>query len=90
MDKDGDCLEFFDKLWVLDPTSFADSVRSNLNSILDHLLELSKKKHGNIVNNIRKTREKLDWIISEPCWSAYEESKLEVELERLLSVEEDY
>lgn len=88
--KDDNCLEFFDKLWLLDPSHSTDKVRENISFILDHLLEWSKKKHGNIKRSIKKIIEKLDHIRSQPSWSNNEKSKLEVDLERMLEIEEDY
>lgn len=62
--KDEDCLDFFYKLWLLDPAPSTDVVRSNVNSILDHILEWSKKKHGNLALNIKRVRQKLDSLRS--------------------------
>ncbi|KAI5649831.1 hypothetical protein M9H77_35836 [Catharanthus roseus] len=72
------------------PWIVAGIVRSNLSSILDHLLKWGKKKYGNLTHSIKKTPLKLDALRSQPSWSVREESKLELELERLLSLEEYY
>lgn len=42
-----ECYDSFNKLWILDSSLSADSIRTNLGSILDHLMEWSKKKYGN-------------------------------------------
>lgn len=37
--KEEECLEFFDNFWILENYPTAGSVRTNLSSILDHLLD---------------------------------------------------
>lgn len=54
--KEDECLEVFDKLWIPDPSSSVDSVRINFGSILDHLLEWSKKKYGNLPLKIKQIK----------------------------------
>lgn len=83
-------LNFLDKLWLLDPSPSTGKIRDNISVILDQFLECNKKKHGNIQHNIRRIREKLNRIRSQPSWSDHEESKLEIDLERMLAIEEDY
>lgn len=80
---------FFDKLWVPNTNPSANSIRTKLESILEHLLEWSKKKFGNLLLYIKKLREQLNKIHSQITWSTAEEVKLELELEPLLSLEED-
>lgn len=57
----------------------AKNVRLNLSSIHDHLLEWSKKKHGNLALGIKKIREQLDASRSQVTWSRQEEAKLKLE-----------
>lgn len=82
--KEDECLEFFDKLWIPNPTPSAESVRDNLHSILDHLLEWSKKKYINFPLRIKQLKQKLNNIRSQPSWLATEEATLELELDNCL------
>lgn len=87
--KKEECLTFFDKLWLPDPNPSKDSVRTNFESILEHLLEWSKKKFGHFPLHIKKVRQQLDNFRSQISWSSVEEAKLELELEKQLSLEKD-
>lgn len=51
---------------------------------------MCKKKNRNIRNNIRMLKEKHDYLRSQPSWFDHEGSKLEVDPERMLAIEEDY
>lgn len=58
--KEEECLEFFYKLWSLDPNPWADYVRTNFKLILEHLLDWSKKKFGHLPICIKKVRQQFD------------------------------
>ncbi|KAI5683577.1 hypothetical protein M9H77_04805 [Catharanthus roseus] len=88
--KEDDCLEVFDKLWIPKPSPSADSVKTNFSSILDHLLDWSKRKYRNLPLKIKRIKKKLDNIQSQNSWSAMEEVQLEMELDTLLTQEEEY
>lgn len=60
--KDEDCFEFFNKLWLPDPSPSVDSVREKLSFIFNHLLDWSKNEHGNLMTTIRKLEAKLEFI----------------------------
>ncbi|KAI5648255.1 hypothetical protein M9H77_34260 [Catharanthus roseus] len=58
-------------LWLPNPAFSTDAARSNVNSILDHLLERSKKKHGNIDLNITRVGQNIDSLRSQSdCYKA--------------------
>lgn len=75
--KDDEYSVYFKQLWLPDPSPIADSVRSNLSSILEHLLEWNRKKYGNLTHNIKRTRLKFEALHSQLSWSISEELKLE-------------
>lgn len=58
--KDEDCTVFFEKLWLPESHPSSDSIRSNIGSILEHLLEWSKTKYGVLPSYIKKARNLLD------------------------------
>lgn len=70
---DDERFDVFNKLWLPDLSPSAGNVRSNLSSILDHLLDESWKKYGNLVYSIKSARLKLDSLQSQPSWAIAEE-----------------
>lgn len=64
-----DCIELFEKLWLPDIHPSAESVRSNIGSLLDHLLEWNKKKYRDMHSCIRKTRQLLNDLRTKPKWN---------------------
>lgn len=82
--KEEECLEFFDKLWILENNRPTYSVRTNFSSFSDYLLDWSKVKFGNLPLRIKQIRQQLDIIRSQSSWYVAEEEKLELELNKLM------
>ncbi|KAI5662020.1 hypothetical protein M9H77_21343 [Catharanthus roseus] len=85
--KDEDCVGIFEKLWLPDPRPSVDSIRSNIGTILEHLLECNKKKFGDIPTCIQKARHLLDELRIGTDWYPKDEAKLELELNKILALE---
>lgn len=60
-----------------------------MGSTLDHLLEWNKKKFRDIPTHIRRIRHLLDEPRMGAAWNPNDEAKLEPELDKLISLEED-
>lgn len=79
---------FFYNLWIPNPSPYIDSIGNNFDSILDHLLEWSKKKYGNLPLRINQIKQKLNSIRSQSSWTTSEEAKFKLEIDQLLSQED--